>query len=267
MHPARTDARTGNGNVVNALRIRWIALIAASAWWCGAAQAAPTLAGKVVADPRLHTRIAADQAGTLEPPPGGFPLAGARVSTGQVLAYLRPSIPGPERSDLDAQLAAARRDVTLGELQVRRFNISEADQFDGQRAMPSLQILGDYQSAKVRQAQLEAALEGRVALVAPTDATLLSSRAQRDRVLAAGDPVFDLTSSSGMAIEVLTADPQLDASSLKLIRGKAKAPASLQLLSEQFDGQLRARRLLYAVDSSGLAVGELVTLSAVSTQP
>lgn len=114
--------------------------------------------GQVIVDPRRWSRVAADQAGFLEPPQGGFPVAGSSVRATQVLAYLRPNIPQPERRDLDADLAVAQRDVKLGALQVQRFNANEADQFDGQIPLPSIQILGDYRSAQVRQAQLQSVI-------------------------------------------------------------------------------------------------------------
>ena len=222
---------------------------------------AATLAGRVVADPRSNLRIGTEQAGRLEAPPGGFPSPGQRLQAGQVLAYLRPSIPAPERRDLDAQLAAADRDVTLGELQVKRFNAVEVDQFDGQVALPSLQILGDYKSARARREQLSVALDGRLPLVAARSGTLLASRARSDRNLSAGETVFEIGDAGGLAVEALTPDVQLDAAGLQEAVTPDGATLPLELIAESFDPDLRARRFLFAVAGApSLRVGEPVRI-------
>ena len=231
----------------------------------GAQAHAASLAGKVIADPRSNLRIGIEQAGRLEARPGGFPSPGQRLQAGQVLAYLQPSIPVPERRDLDAQLATASRDVTLGALQVKRFNAVEIGQFDGQVALPSLQILGDYNSARARKTQLAAALDGRLALVAPRGGTLLASRARSDRNLSAGETVFEIGDAGGLAVEALTPDARLDAASLRRAVTPDGTSTPLELIAESFDPDLRARRFLFAVTGDApLRVGEPVRLQSPS---
>lgn len=226
---------------------------------------AATLPGKVVADPRTNLRVGVEQAGRLEAPPGGFPAPGQRLKAGQILAYLQPSIPAPERRDLDAQLATADRDVTLGELQVKRFNAVEIDQFDGQVSLPSLQILGDYKSARARKTQFAEALDGRLPLVATRSGTLLASRARSDRILAAGETVFEIGDAGGLAVEALTPDARLDALSLQQAITPDGAEAALELIAESFDPELRARRFLFAVAGDApLRVGEPVRIQALA---
>lgn len=231
---------------------------------CGVADAA-TLAGKVVADPRASLRVSVEQAGRLEAPPGGFPSPGQRLQAGQVLAYLRPNIPAPERRDLDAQLATADRDVTLGELQVRRFNAVDTGKFDGQITLPSLQILGDYRSARERQSQLSGALSGRQALTAERAGTVLASRARTDRDIAAGDTVFEIGDADGLAVEAISPDGQLDASAPVYATAIDGASTVLRLIAESFDPELRARRYLFAITGdAGLRVGEPVRIETAA---
>jgi hypothetical protein len=254
-------------NAVTALRTALLALGLATPLLPVKA-ASPTLAGRVVADPRASLRLSVEQAGRLQAPPGGFPSPGQRVAAGQVLAYLQPSIPAPERRDLDAQLANAERDVTLGELQVRRFNAMDTGVYDGQIALPSLQIMSDYHSAQARKAQLSVALDGRVALTAERAGTLLASRARTDRNLVAGETVFEIGAAGGLAVEALSPDPQLDARSFAQAIALDGSPVALHLIAESFDPDLRARRFLYAAPAdSTLTIGEPVRVEAAPARP
>ena len=228
------------------------------------------LPGRVVADPRASLRVTADQAGELEAPSGGFPSPGDRLRPGQIVAWLRPAIPAPERRDLDAQLATATRDVTLGELQVKRFNANAADAFDGQLPLPSLQILGDYRSARERHAQLEGALRDRVALTAPNGGTLLSSRARQARTVVAGESVFELVDAGGLAVEVLSplaGDRSADRYD-QAVPVDGDAPSPLRLVAQSFDPELRVQRWLFAVQGpSRLQPGEPVRVVASRSAP
>lgn len=233
-----------------------------------AESAVETLAGRVVADPRASQRVTTDQAGELEAPPGGFPSPGQRVREGQVLAWLRPGIPAPERRDLDAQLATASRDVKLGELQVRRFNANTADEFDGQLPLPSLQILGDYRSARERHAQFEGALQDRVALIAARGGTLLASRARQSRTVVSGETVFELIDGEGLAVEVLGPVPEGLAATRydRAYPIDGGAPSTLHLVAQSFDPELRVPRLLFAVQGdSRLQPGEPVRVRATGS--
>lgn len=223
-----------------------------------------TIPGRVIVDPRHASRIAADQAGFLEAPPEGFPAAGSRVRAGQVLAYLRPSIPQLERRDLDADLAVAQRDVTLGALQVQRFNANEVDEFDGQVPLPSIQILGDYRSAQVRETALRSALGGRIALLAPVDAVILNSDVYAGRAVGAGETLFGMAGPQGLVIEVLSAREVSEPAAINRLESGSGVSFETRLLAQRFDPALRAHRLLYAIDpAANLGIGQPVSLSAV----
>lgn len=242
-----------------------LALLLVSSHAIAATPTLEALPGRVIADPRASQRVTADQAGELEAPSGGFPSPGQRLRTGQIVAWLRPAIPAPERRDLDAQLATANRDVTLGELQVKRFNANAADAFDGQLPLPSLQILGDYRSARERSAQLTGALEVRVALSAPRGGTVLASRARQARTVAAGETVFELIDAGGLAVEVLSplADDLPARRYDQAVPVDGDAPSALRLVAQSFDPELRVQRLLFAVQGeSRLQPGQPVRVVA-----
>jgi len=244
-------------------KLRYAACVVFASGLIGGVADAATLAGKVIADPRASLRVSVEQAGRLEAPPGGFPAPGQKLHAGQVIAYLQPNIPAPERRDLDALLATANRDVTVGELQVRRFNAVDTGQYDGQISLPSLQILGDYRSARARQAQLSGALDGRLALTTERAGTVLASRARTDRDVAAGDTVFEIGDAGGLAVEAISPDGQLDAGALGHATALDGSTAGLRLIAESFDPELRARRFLFAVTGDApLRIGEPVRIEA-----
>lgn len=228
----------------------------------------PTLAAAVIADPRYASRIVADQFGTIEAPVDGFPASGTRVRAQQPLAYLRPAWSEPERRDLDAELAAARRDVRVGKLQVQRFNIDETENLEGQLATPSLQILGDYRSAEAREALLAETLENRLALRAPTGAVIVRSHARNGQVVQPGELLFELAGEGRLALEAM---PDEDAASdmaswgLQAVDGRV---IPITLLSDTMDPRLHRRRLLFAVDAGETpAIGSPATLVPRTTAP
>ena len=213
------------------------------------APAALRLPGRVVPDPRLDLQVAAEQDGELEPAGAALPLPGESVKTGQVLAWLRPVLTQPERRDLDVDLTAAERDELLGSIQIKRYNIDEAQHLDVKLPTPSLEILTNYRSATARDGELKRALGRRVAVVAPRDAVVLRSPGVAGRVYRAGERLFELNAPGALAVELLSPDalpsgvPAVDVDGRQL---------RLAPLATGYDAGLRAWRTLYVVEGKDL---------------
>lgn len=219
------------------------------------------LPARVVVDPRRHLRVTSLQAGTLEPPAGGFAVAGDAVAAGQVLAWLRPALSAPQRRDLESERAAAERDVTLGRLQIQRYSIDEAENLDIRVPTPSIQILTEYRIARARQAELRRALDGRVAIRAPASAIVLRSALRSGRVAAEGETLLELNSSGGVAVELLFDGDEHDSAAAVTAWTLSGEPLSLTLLGETIDPVSRSRRALYSASgTAALAVGEPLRL-------
>lgn len=202
------------------------------------------LPARVVADPRADLRVTVGQAGIVAAPPNGFPLPGQRVRAGQVLAVLHPQLSEPERRDLEAQLAVATRNAQLGRLQIDRFSINEAESIEVRLMTASMQILLDYRAAVARKTQLERALGEGVALTAPADGTLLGSNARANRVVAAGDALFELVAPGATAVEVLLDDEGGDDAVAADGDGRL---LPLRRLGATVDPVSRRHRALYAI--------------------
>lgn len=178
---------------------RWLGIRTQTA---AAAQRELSLPGRVVVDPRQRQRLAAGETAYVEAPDAGFPQLGAIVQAGTVLAWLRPSLAEPARRDLQAQLAAARKDAALGALQIQRFSIDESQAVEGKLLTPSIRITSDYRTALARVAHLEHSLGTRSAIRAPVTGRLLHAAVQEGRVARPAETLFEIDGSTQTVIEV-----------------------------------------------------------------
>ena len=203
------------------------------------------LPGRVIADPQHSERIAATQPGTVQIAPGLQP--GQRVRAGAVLAWLTPTLPVTARADIGAELATATRDEAIGHLQIDRYRIDEAPQFEVKLPTPTLQILTEYRSAKGRAAAYARAQPKPEPLRAPRAGRLLRSMAVAGRVMQTGEPLFEIDTPDAAAIAVDYIDDDLDAASASTARTRDGQPLGLRFLGEGFVAASRLHRALYAV--------------------
>jgi hypothetical protein len=211
-------------------------------------EASLRMSAKVLADPRRRWRAMSDQAGVLEAPDGGFPVAGQSVAAGQVLAWLRPAISDPERRDLQSRRRAEQRDFDLAQVQIRRFDIDAEKQIDISLPTPSMQIVADYHGAQARGDALDRALNEHLALKAPAAGVLLASFAQSRQLAAAGDALFEGAAADGLVIELVHDEREaID------VDAATRDGRPLSLIGDSFDAGLRAWRAVYAVDAAGAA--------------
>lgn len=195
-------------------------------------------------DPRAVMRVAATQPGTVEPTPGLQP--GARIEAGTVLGWFRPQLPTPTRNELEAALAQAQRDVAIGQVQVERFKIEEAPQFEQKLPTPTLQVLTEYRSARGRSAAYAAALAERTPLRAPHAGRLLRAPAAAGRIVAAGETLFELDLPDATVLVAELGDDDIDpAEALQALRADGQRIA-LQCLGSGFDAEAGRRRAWYA---------------------
>lgn len=222
------------------------------------------LPGLVVVDARRDLRIVARQDGVIEAPAGGFAQPGQKVIAGQVLAYLRPALPQPERRNLEIEYAAAHRDAMISRLQVERYQLDGTQPFDIKLPTPTLQLLADYRSAQARESQLHRALNDGVTIAAPRAGVVVRSNARAGAVAVSGQSLFELNAGAGLAIAVEYSDRDIDSAQVKSAVTVDGQSIGLSLLSESYDPELRSRRALYEVVGAiaSLAPGEPVQVRA-----
>jgi cytochrome c2 len=220
----------------------------------------------VIADPRRQLRIAASQDGMIEPAGAALPRPGQAVQAGQLLAWLRPALPQPERRDLAVERSNAQRDIELGRLQIDRYGIDEHQRLEVKLPTPSIEIVTSYHSAQARDGELRGALEQPLPLRAPRAGIILRSPAAAGRIVPAGETLFELDAPGTLAVAAEYADDDLDAAAAE--QGQAGGGVvHVHFLGAAADAGLRTRRALYAVDeTAGLQVGQPVLLH-VPRQP
>jgi hypothetical protein len=217
---------------------------------------------KVVADPRHIISVVAPEDGTLLAPEGGFPVAGQRVRTGELLAFLQPAYSQSERRDIGAELATQQRDEYLNKLQMDRYQVDGSRPFDIKLPTPTVQLVADYRSAHGQAEQLQRALKGRVPLFATADAIVLRAPARSGRTLSMGQPLFELRAIGRLAVSAEYPDADLDVDAPAGATTLASIPLQLRLVSSSYDAALRTHHVLYAMDDASAVaqIGEPVRL-------
>ncbi len=79
------------------------------------------LPGRVIADPNAIGYVQAAVSGRLSAPSGGFPRLGARVSAGDVLAYVTPPLSAAETSDQRQRQGELDQQISLIQQRISRF--------------------------------------------------------------------------------------------------------------------------------------------------
>lgn len=214
------------------------------------------LNGRVVADPNTGGRVQASQSGRIEAGPKGVPMLGQKVSKGQVLLWLRPSIGSVERGNQRAALADLDAQLAIASAKAARYA-----QLEG--AVPQKDIAAsqlELQALQKRQAAVAGSLGEAEALVAPATGVISAMGVVNGQVVEARETLLEIVDPARLSVEALA----YDASLVNGIRS-ASVPLVGGALELQFVGggqQLReqALPLLFRVKSQNapVAVGQAV---------
>lgn len=213
------------------------------------------LAGRVVADPSAGGPVQAPFAGIVEAGPAGLPLPGQAVKAGQVLAWLRPTLPPLERS---ARVAArAELETRLG---IARQRAARLARLEGSVAAKDIDAARAEADGLARQlAALGTALNGREALRAPVAGVVAAAQASVGQQVEAGAELFEVLRPDRLMVEAVAYDPALLAS-VAGARGEA-GEVALKLRPAGAGRRLREGTLplLFRVEAAPpLAVGQPV---------
>lgn len=212
------------------------------------------LNGHVVMDPNRGGQVQASSAGRISAPAAGLPVLGSRVSKGQVLAWLTPTVSAYEVAQQQAELAQTRSQLRLAEQNLQRLQAlrNTVPGKDRQAAEAELAAL------RGRSEALAAVSQGE-ALRAPVAGVLASSHVLNGQVVASSDVLFTIVDPDGLQIEALAYDPAL----LGQLAGASLQGVSLRYLGGSLllrDGALPLR--FAPSQALPLALGQTVTLVA-----
>lgn len=160
------------------------------------------LPGRVIADPNAGGRVQATQAGTIGPGPGGLALIGQRVTAGQVLAMLMPTLDASSRADKQSSLAELTAQTAMLERRLARLK-----QLEGSVPRKDIEQLRiELTGLKARRSALAGALGGRIALTAPVSGVVAASQVVVGQVVEAREILYEIVDPRRLAVEALAFD-------------------------------------------------------------
>jgi hypothetical protein len=216
------------------------------------------LNGHVVMDPNFGGRVQATQSGRIEPGPNGLPVAGMKVTKGQVLAYVTPALGSAERASQQAELADLRVKAQLAAQQLKRLQ-----ELSGTVAKKEIETQAAELAGLRQRAAALARGVGREALRAPASGVIASARVVNGQVVEARDVLFEVIDPTRLMIEALAYDSKLvaDLTSASL----ADSHTSLQYVggaNAMRDGALPVLFRLQKAGGAPLALGQTVKVVA-----
>ncbi|MBF7731704.1 efflux RND transporter periplasmic adaptor subunit [Pseudomonas sp. N040] len=212
------------------------------------------LNGHVVMDPNRGGQVQASSAGRISAPAQGLPALGSRISKGQLLAWVIPTVSAYEQAQQQAELAQIRSQLTLAQLTVQRL-------YALRNSVPGKELQAaeaELAALRGRSAALAAVSQGE-ALRAPVAGVLAASNVLNGQVVAASDVLFVIVDPEGMQIEALAYDPAL----VDNLAGAFMQGVSLRYLGGALvlrDGALPLR--FAPTQAMPLALGQTVKLIA-----
>ena len=171
----------------------------------GEAAATTELPGRVIVDPNAGGRVQALHGGKLEAGPKGLPVAGQRVSKGEVLAFVRHHSEPYALGAQQAQLADLQAQRKLAEQRLNRLESLEG-------TVPRKDIdtaREETVSLRERETRIAQSLTAREALSSPVDGVVARVDGVLGQVLDARDLVFEIVDPRRLLVEATTADPSL----------------------------------------------------------
>ncbi|MCD6680590.1 MAG: efflux RND transporter periplasmic adaptor subunit [Burkholderiaceae bacterium] len=222
------------------------------------------LAGRVVADPNAGGRVQPTQTGRIEAGPEGLPVLGQRVTKGEVLAFVEPSIGSLERANRQSELAALDAQLAIARSRAARY-----EQLDG--AIPRKDVEAariEVQSLLSRRKAIAAGLVARESLRAPVSGVVSATSIVAGQIVEPREVLIELVDPSRLAIEALAYDAALAAEVSAASASVGAKPLELEFVGagRQLRGQ--ALPLLFRARTKNvpLAIGQPLQVIARTAQ-
>ena len=222
------------------------------------------MVGTVIPDPSASGRVQASLAGRVEVANGRLPHVGQKVSQGDVMALLSPSVPAFDRGTTDAQVAEIAGAIEIAEQKARRY----AGVAPGTVPQKDIdQVNAELVALKARRAALRP-VGGPEMLKAPISGIVAAANVHLGQVVDARETLFEIVDPDKLWIEAIGTELQ-DVHSIV----SANAVTSGKTVPLAFIGRApslkqQAQPLLFRVEQSNpaLAVGRPVTVLVQSKQ-
>lgn len=222
------------------------------------------LNGRVIADPNASGRVQASQPGRVEAGPKGLPTLGQKVTKGQVLLWLRPTVGSVERGNQRAAMAELDAQLAIAERKVARY--AQLEGSVPQKDIESSKF--ELSALKQRRSALGAGLSEAESLTAPVSGVISVTNVVNGQVVEARDVLFEIVDPARLAVEALAYDPALIdgiASASALLAGNA---VDLQYVGGGKQLREQALPLLFRVkaENAPVAVGQSLKVIAKTSR-
>jgi membrane fusion protein, heavy metal efflux system len=220
---------------------------------------AVSMPGRVIPDPSASGNVQTSVTGRLQPPQGGFPRLGQRVTAGDVLATVQPSV---GQADVIAQEQQAReldQQITLVKRRLERLrpisNIVARSQIED----AELELKG----LEERRANLDRARREPENLVAPVDGVIAAAAATPGQVVEVNAVIFQIVNRDRLWVEALTFDALAGAQNATARLGDGRT-VKLEYQGTGFSDRNQAIPIHFSLQEGtrGLRMGQLLTVLA-----
>ncbi len=217
------------------------------------------LPGRIIPDPNASGYVQAAVSGRLSAPPGGFPLLGAAVRAGEVLAYVTPPFQAIDTSNIRQQ--AGELDQQIAIIQRRAARLRALGEVAARSQLEEAEL--ELHGLRTRRASLDQVRREPEALVAPIDGVIAASTAAAGRIAETNAVVFQVIDPRRLWVEALQIEPlDIAREATALLAGGRGL--RLAWRGAGLAGAAQAVPVQFAIEdeAAGLRVGQLVTVLA-----
>lgn len=220
------------------------------------------LPARVIPDPTTSGYVQASVSGRLTPPPGGFPQLGTRVSAGDVLALVQPSIGAADFTSQQQQAHELDQEIMLVERKLQRFERLQSVVARGEIEDARLELQG----LRARRANLEQAPTAAEKLAAPVSGVIAAAQAVAGQIAEPNTIIFQIVDPSRYWVEALSFEAH---SVTGTARGKFMdgRTASLTYRGSGLADRNQAIPIHFSVEDKpeGVRAGQLLTVLSSTT--
>lgn len=220
------------------------------------------LPARIIPDPTTSGYVQASVSGRLLPPPGGFPQLGARVSAGDVLALVQPSVGAADLTSQQQQARELDQEIMLVERKLQRFERLQSVVARAEIEDATLELQG----LKARRANLEQAPTAAEELTAPVSGVIAAAQAVAGQIAEPNTVIFQIIDPSRYWVEALSFDAHsvIGAARGKFMDGRT---ASLSYRGSGLADRNQAIPIHFSVEgqAEGIRAGQLLTVLSSTT--
>jgi hypothetical protein len=221
------------------------------------------LPARIIPDPTTSGYVQASVSGRLLPPPGGFPQLGARVSAGDVLALVQPSVGAADLTSQQQQARELDQEIMLVERKLQRFERLQSVVARAEIEDATLELQG----LKARRANLEQAPTAAEKLTAPVSGVIAAAQAVAGQIAESNIVIFQIIDPSHYWVEALSFDAHSVTGTArgKFIDGRT---AELTYRGSGLADRNQAIPIHFSVEETpeGIRAGQLLTVLSSTTQ-